>query len=840
MSSTLSADTGYWPARLEGAEPVELATDTPRLTAREYRRATVEQQVGAEAAATVGGGADGERVTAVLLTAFAAVLHRHTGVGEPVIGLALPDRTGGPLPVRVTVEPASTFAAALERTGQSTARDLEHAAHAPAAGPDGAGLVRVVLRVAGATPAEDAGPDLDLALEGDGPGAVLSLGYNTALFARATAAWLLRHVTALLAGAAGAPRAALRELRLTAQPAPPPPWGLPEPPDHRPAAPAGPGESLTDRLAAVAAEHPDRLALTGEGTGAALTYAELDRATTLLAHRLRRAAGPGDRVALLFEHGTDAVLAVWAALKCGASYVPLDPRLPDARLTRVLAEAGAAAVACSPGLAGRAQQLAKDGRVVRLGSADPSADAPPLPPVGGDRPAYLLFTSGSTGRPKGVEQTHRNVLAHALAYAGRVRLGPGDRVPLLARFTFDAAVMDLFGALLSGAALDVTDPLLTAPALRERLSGATVLHCTPTLLRHLVGDLPETGPPSGDLSGVRLVVLGGEEATRQDLRRFLAAFPPGSALVNGLGPTECTVALQHLAGRADLAGAVLPVGHPVDGVRVRLLDADGLPTEVYGELEIVSDRVAAGYWRQPEATSRAFGTCEDGTRYHRTGDLVRRRPDGSLVFEGRKDRQMKVRGHRLEPGEIEAALRAHPTVAQAALIADGRSGGDRLLAYVTPATPFPPDPAQLTRYLARILPDYAVPWRITALERLPVGPTGKLDRAALPLPQERAPAADEAPGTPAEQAVARIWCRVLGVTELGRNAHFMLSGGDSLRVLEMLAAVRGEFGVDVPLVAFLQDPTLAAVAREVARSAAPAGTAEPVGPAEPVEEEQPC
>ncbi|MCQ4083499.1 amino acid adenylation domain-containing protein [Streptomyces sp. RB6PN25] len=824
MGSTPSRDTGYWPERLAGAAPVELATDTPRLTAREYRRAVEEVSLGGGAAALLGpddtSGGDG--TAAALLTAFAVVLHRHTAVAHPVIGLdhrtpGDPAPTAGPLPVRVDVEPDLTFAEEVERTARTAGRDLRHAAELPATDlvPAGFGLVRVVLLAPGAGPDPDAEPDLDLSLERRDGVAVLCLGFNASLFARATAAWMLRHLVTLLTEAARRPELPLRDLRLLDEPGPPPLWAPPTPPGYRPLAPAGPQESLPQRLSAVAAEHADLPALSGAGGD--YSYAALDRVTTVLAHRLRRSAGPGTRLALLCEHDVDAVLGVWAALKSGAAYVPLDPRMPDGRLSRILASADVTAIACSPALAGRACVLAKGRQVVPLYPVGPTADAPAPAPVAAGSPAYLLFTSGSTGRPKAVEQTHHNVLEHALAYADRIRLGPGDRLPLLARFTFDAAVMDLFGALLSGASLHVVDPLLPAPALRERLAavGTTVVHCTPTLFRHLVGDLPESGPPTPQLATVRMVVLGGEEAGRQDFRRFLAAFPPDSALVNGLGPTECTVALQHLAGRADLTGAVLPVGHPANGVRVRLLDPDGHPTEVYGELEIVSDRVAAGYWRQPEATARAFGTGPDGVRFHRTGDLVRRRPDGSLVFQGRKDRQLKVRGHRLEPGEIEAALRAHPTVAQAALIGDERSGGDRLLAYVTAATPFPPDVEQLTSYLAGILPDYAVPWRITVLDGFPVGPTGKLDRCALPLPEELPRSGDDAPRTPVEQSVADIWCRVLGVTAVGVNASFMVSGGDSLRVLEMLSAVRDEFGVDIPLIDFLKSPTVAAVTRAI-------------------------
>ncbi len=415
--------------------------------------------------------------------------------------------------------------------------------------------------------------------------------------------------------------------------------------------------------------------------------------------------------------------------------MPLDPDQPDGWLARLIANADVAVVACDPDLARRATRLAKGRPVVRLEPVAPDSGDPPLTPVNPDWPAYLLHTSATTGRPKAVVQSHRNVLARALTYARRVGVGAGDQVSLLARFTFDGGMMDLFGATLSGACLHVIDPLVPAPELRHRLAttGVSLLHCTPTLFRHLVHDVSEVDP---SLEGIRTVVLGGEEATGEDLRRFFSSFPANCVLINGLGPTECTLALQYRASRADLGFAALPVGYPVAGVEARMLDEDGQPTELFGELELLGDRVAHGYFRQPDATAAAFGTYPDGTRYYRTGDLVRRRSDGALMFHGRKDRQIKIRGHRVEPGEIEAALRAHPTVAQAAVVLADLSGRSALVGYVTAATAFPPDPAELTGYLGRVLPDYAVPARIVPLASLPVGSTGKLDRSRLPPAHE--------------------------------------------------------------------------------------------------------
>ncbi|MER5527198.1 non-ribosomal peptide synthetase [Streptomyces sp. NPDC002677] len=576
--------------------------------------------------------------------------------------------------------------------------------------------------------------------------------------------------------------------------------------------PPGAQESLTDRFASVARRFSDRVAVTGpSGT---YRYGELDRITSGLALRLREHGVHGGRVAVLCPHDTDAVLAPWAVLKAGCAYVPLDPRQPAARLAQLLADTGAGAVVYSPGLAADAVRLARGKPLIALSGEERPGGEPP--PVLCEAPAYLLHTSGSTGRPKAVLQHHRNVLAHALAYAGRIGIGDGTQVPLLARYGSDAAVMDLFGALLTGATLHVVDPLAPAAALRATLARAeaSLVHCTPTLLRHLL-----SGAPTQQLRTVRAVVLGGEEVTPEDVREVFRHFPPDCALINGYGPTECTLALQHRVTRADLAREQVPIGRPVEGVHVRLVDADGAPAEKYGEIEIHSDRVALGYWRRPEESAGVFGTTETGVRFYRTGDLAQRCPDGSLIFRGRKDRQLKIRGHRVEPGEAESVLRAHPTVAQAAVTTHGQP--QQLIAYVTSATAIPADERELLGYLARLLPQPAVPQRVVVLETMPLGPTGKLDRAALPPPPARPSAAvKERASTPAEEALSRIWCEVLGLPSVPVTTTFMAAGGDSVRLLEMLVRVQEEFGAEISLTDFLPEPTVTALARLLDREGA--------------------
>lgn len=780
----------------------------------------------------------GPDMFATLLAAWCAVLHRHTGQTDLVVGIRggfidrdLTDSVppGITLPVRILVDPKAAFKELVEGTRQALSSAARHADVLDATGPGsiwqaaapgvrvGFGILPpgggegVLTSVSDAT---DTAIDLELLLSSDGSDAIPHLVYNAGLFNTPTMARLLRHWAHLSAEAGRAPDVQVRLLPVEAGAAEPPSWDLPVPPGYRTPAPPRAGESLVDRFRAVVAQHGDRPAITSPGV--AFSYAELERTARSVSRRLPRT--PADApVAVLCDHNAYLAVGVWAALMAGRGYVPLDPRQPDGRLARIVADAQVCAIISESGSATRAGALAKGKPTFTLPARaiEPGADIDTDQPNAADALAYLLYTSGSTGRPKGVVQSHENVLAHALTYAERLRIGPGDRVPLLARFTFDAAVMDFFGALLTGASLRVIEPVQPAVALWRELAEADVslLHCTPTLFRHLLSD---TSAGDGLRAKLRAVVLGGEAVHGDDLRRFEACFPEPCALVNGLGPTECTIALQYLARRGDPAAEVtVPVGHPVKGVEVRLVDADGLPTEVFGELEFAGSRLALGYLRQQEATASAFGVRQDGTRYYRTGDLARRLPDGSLVHCGRKDRQVKIRGFRIEPGEVEAVLRAHPTVAQAAVVVDDADGPARLIAYASSSTPAPLDPLELAGYLGRQLPDYAVPLFVVPVAVMPLGPTGKLDASRLPRP--RSATADAAPSGSLERAVAGLWCRVLGLAQVGRLTNFMAAGGDSIRLMELLALAEAEFGVALPVVRFLRSPTVAAMAELIER-----------------------
>ncbi|UQI46111.1 amino acid adenylation domain-containing protein [Streptomyces sp. HU2014] len=802
-----------------GAAHLDLPADLPRADRRDRRPATEELALPAGTGARLRPSED-HRPAAFALAALCAVLHRHTGQDDFLLAAALPATGPDPVLLRARFDPRAPFTALWDHLHEDTAgradapvgRQAEEAAEVPA----------VAFRYLTADDGTRDGPggapyDLAFTLDTTRTPMVLRLGYDAGLHERETAARLLRHTRTLLDAAGDEPGRPVAELPVgDGAVAAPRPWALPAPAGHLPPPAAGVTEGLVHRFKAVAAAHGDRPAL--RGPSGELRYADLDRITDTMAPRLPRPPaeeGTG-RVALLCAHDTGAVLGVWSALKAGAAYVPLDPRLDDTRLAAILADAGADALLCDAALAGRAAALAPALPVVPLPTsydavertgrevAAPTADAM----------AYVLYTSGTTGTPKGVVQTHGNVLRHALTYAARLRLGPGERVPLLARYSFDAGVMDLFGALLTGACLEVVDPSAHSPAsLRAALAdaGATVVHCTPTVFRHLTS----AGHGDGALDTVRVVVLGGEEATGADAAAFRAAFPAHSRLVNGLGPTECTLALQHLVEPADALRAALPVGRPVEGVEVLLTDTTGRPTEVFGELVLRGARVARGYWRDPERTAAAFTTDADGTPSYRTGDLARRLPDGNLVFCGRRDQRVKIRGQWADPAEVEKLLRVHPTVGQAAVVVDRHPlHGTRLLGYVTSPTFLPPDENELLGYLGRQLPDHAVPARVVVLDSLPVGLTGKLDRSRLPAPAEPAPG-QETPRTATEEAVSRIWCEVIGLASVGLREHFVGTGGDSMHLMEMLGRIGDELGADIMPGDFLASPTVETLARLV-------------------------
>ena len=526
-----------------------------------------------------------------------------------------------------------------------------------------------------------------------------------------------------------------------------------------------------------------------------LTYAELDERAGRIAGALRRrGVGPGRLVGVCLERGADLVAALVAVGKAGAAWVPLDPELPDERLAFMTEDAELAAVLTHRGLAREPwSHLA-----LHLDDADAlAADAPPRsePPATADDLAYVLFTSGSTGRPKGAMVHHRAIVNRILWMQAAFGLTPADRVLQKTPFSFDVSVWEFFWPLTSGATLVVArpgghrDPEYLAELIASR--GVTTAHFVPSMLRAFL-----EGAPVAELRSLRRVIASGEELTRDLQDRFFARC--GAELHNLYGPTETAVDVTAWKCRADDDAARVPIGRPIANTTAHVVDAalEPVPPGFPGELVIGGVQVGRGYLGRPELTEASFvpdpSSPDAGARLYRTGDLARFRSDGNLEFLGRIDQQVKLRGHRIELGEVESVLRAHARVDDvAAVVRELGDGNRRLVAYVVARPGASPSSEELRSHCARSLPEVMVPSEFATLDALPRTSSGKLDRRALPAPERPVAGAElEAPRTEAERTLARIWESVLGREGVGVHESFFRLGGDSILGLQMVARAK--------------------------------------------------
>ncbi len=587
--------------------------------------------------------------------------------------------------------------------------------------------------------------------------------------------------------------------------------------------------SLPARFAQQVVRRGDRLAV--KMGGESLSYDALDRAANRVAHAVLDALGAGhEPVALLLPQSVRQISAVLGTLKAGKLYVPLDPAHPEPRLPDVIEDAEARLVLTITAHAELARRIAPRAKVVALDAPGlPGIETPPPVDVRPDAGAYIFYTSGSTGRPKGVLDTHRNVLHNVMRYTNTLHLGADDRLTLLQGPTFSGAVSSLFGALLNGAAIFPFDVAHDgAHRIAEWLASEaiTVYHSVPALFRLAAGgDRP--------LPALRVIRLEGDRATPGDLALFRERFGPDCVLVNGLGATECGLVRQFFFTTRDpVPEGVVPIGGPVEDMEAVVLDEAGAPAAPgeRGEIAVRSAYLAVGYWKQPALSAERF-LVEPGrpdTRLYRTGDLGRLRPDGMLELLGRRNGDVKVRGQRIEVAEVEAALLALPGVAEAvALVREEEPGAPRLVAYLVPASGGTLHASELRRALAPRVPEVMVPSAFVVLDRLPLDGNGKVDRRALPPPPGSSPVSGPsprpAPRTPRETEIAPMWTAVLGVDDVGVEDDFFDLGGNSLLAALLLARTRTAWGVDVPLSAFIERPTIAGLAHAI--EAAPRETA---------------
>jgi amino acid adenylation domain-containing protein len=672
-----------------------------------------------------------------------------------------------------------------------------------------------------AAPPDTHGARFDLALEmAEHEGKlVLMVEYATDLFEDATIARLQAQLGRLLRAVAADPQARVDDL----PPLPPAAagvlhgWNATELEHDR-------TRGLHQLLEATARARPEAPAATaGETT---LTFRALDERANRLAHLLvRLGVKPGDRVAVCLDRTTDMPVAIAAVLKAGAAYVPLDPTHPADRLRYVLEDAGTAAGVTlgrfAPILEGAGTPL------VRLDEAEAELAAlPATPPAVTVRPedvAYVMYTSGSTGRPKGVEVMHGNVVAFVESMRRTPGFGAGDVLLAVTTLSFDIAGLELWLPMATGGRIviasrgDVLDGERLVALLQEH--GVTMLQATPSTWRLLLG--------AGWAGKQDLKALCGGEALPRDLAAALV--PRVGELWNMYGPTETTI--WSTLDRVTDAEAPITVGRPIHNTRVYVLERSGqlAPIGVAGELCIGGEGVARGYYRRPELTAEKFTTIAlpggRSERVYRTGDVARLRSDGRLDFLGRRDHQVKVRGHRIELGEIEAVLAGHPGVRTCVVtVREDAPGDQRIVGYVVPVRGAAFDAEAARTTLRARLPEYMVPNAFVTLEAMPLTPSGKIDRKVLPAPAAQAPVggdAGDALMTPVQRKVAGAWREVLRVDRVGLNDNFFDIGGHSLLLVKLHATLKRDLGCELSLVELFQWTTVAAQAARVAAAAPP-------------------
>ena len=633
---------------------------------------------------------------------------------------------------------------------------------------------------------------------------------------------MLDHLRVLLTALAGRPESPLAELpwmtgeerhRLVVE------WN-----DTRSAPPA---KTVPQLVAESAARSPDAVAaVCGAGR---LTYQDLQVQAQALAARLRAAGlGPGTRVGVYLERSLQVPVALLGILHAGAAYVLLDPAYPPERIAFVAGDARLCAAVTTGPLAARLPP----GVSPLLLDSQGEAGAPVVLDAGLDDPAYVVYTSGSTGEPKGVAVPHRALANHAVDIAARYGLRPRDRVLQLASLSFDVAAEEIFPTWIAGGAV-VLWPDRLAPSIPELLRFAdehrlTVLNLPTPLWHEWVDELDRGAggiPPS-----VRRVVVGTSRVDAEKLARWRALAAESVSWCNAYGCTETTITSTVYEPGGGPGESSVPIGRPIANTRAYVVDErlELVPAGVPGELVLAGEGVATGYLHRPELTAEKFvpepfagpGRTAGGRAY-RTGDLVRYRADGALEILGRLDDQVKIRGFRVEPGEVEAVLGRHPAVGQAAVVAREIGGEQRLVAYVVADAEVPDEEAAeaaLRRFLRERLPEPLVPAAVVRLPRLPMTANGKLDRDALPAPRPRGTAdAGGAPRTPAETALAAIWVEVLGLAAVGVHDNFFELGGHSLIATRMISRIRRAMGVELPLRALFDAPTIAALAERLER-----------------------
>ncbi|GIG67357.1 non-ribosomal peptide synthetase [Phytomonospora endophytica] len=863
-SGVLSAQLAEWRRRLADLpEPPPLRPDRPRPAVSANLGNTLRLELPSTLPPALRAFARRERVTlfSVMFAGFNALLHRYTGADDLLIASAFANRRVpgtqdmigmfvNPVPLRTAVTSDDTFADLVRRSasGLADAADGQEfpfpelvRALNPGRDPSVQPLTQIMFSAHDSTI-----PDLDF---GSASGTVFERGngsakmdldvvvlpraesqtndadrvderiallweYDSELFDEDTMRRMAERYVRLLESAVAEPETTVGALPLTS------------PRESRrilrewnPPPADGPFQPVHLDVFARADELPEAPAVLGGGE--ALSYAELSARAAALAWDLRdMGAGPGSVVAVALPRGADLAVAELGVLAAGAAFLPIDVGTPTARIERLLADAGVSVAVTSRDRAA----LLPSGTRARWIEEPPSGDRAglPLAEFSPDTPAYVIYTSGSTGTPKGVLVAH-GAVANLVAWHRRAfALSTVDRLTMVASPAFDVSVGEIWPALVSGASLSVPDEELrvSPQRLRDWLceERITVTDLPVVLVESLLGlEWP-------DDTALRYMLTGGDRLT---------ARPPEGlpfALVNAYGPTEAAVTATSGAVETAAGGRPPSIGAPIDGVTAYVLDAESrlCAPGIAGELHLGGAGLALGYLGRASATADRFvpDPFGDGTRLYRTGDLARRLPDGRLEFLERIDAQIKIRGYRVEPAEIDAVLREHPAVGTSHVAVRRERSGDRLVAYLTPGTESA-DAAGVRAHLVERLPSYMVPSAFVWLDALPLNRSGKVDTARLPAPSAPSTAGGRAPADALEQRLVVVWKDVLGLDDVGVTDNFFDLGGHSLLLGRLHQRLTSEFGLALPMVALFQHTTIRALTRHLsgAASTADAGAA---------------
>jgi amino acid adenylation domain-containing protein len=866
----LETDLEFWKKQLDGAPPIsEFPTDRPRPNIQTFRGATHSIILPKNLCDSVKSLSRREDVTLfmTLLAAFKILMYRYSGSDDIVVGIPVAGRD------RLETEPLigvfiNTLALRTHLTGNPTFRELLGCVRR--ASIDGYSHQELpfeqlieklqIVRDLGRSPLFqtlfdfrnipkqtreirgleinsfefDSGialVDLSLGIILQGDVISCKFTYNTDLFEASTIERISEHYHTLLAGIVANPEQKLLELPL-----------LTEAERHmllvewNNTSTDYPGDKCVHELFEEQVERtPDSTAVVFEDQQ--LTYRELNSRANHLAHYLiKQGVGPEVLVGLCVERSLEMIIGVLGILKAGGAYVPLDPSCPRERLRLMLEDTDIAVLltqkrlcAGLPLLKAKLVCLDSDWNEIARESVSNLTNTASL-----NNAVYVIYTSGSTGKPKGVVIQHGSLANFTGAAISQYGIGPSDRILQFASINFDASAEEIYPCLACGATLMLrTDEMLSSVIdfLKKCEEWELTVLSLPTaywneLTRALDTDnlrIPRL---------IRLVIIGGEKASPERLTQWHQHVGTRLRLLNTYGPTEATVVttlcdLTYLDS-GDKPAKAVPIGRPMPNVQIYILDPSlqPVPIRTSGELHIGGKGLARGYLKRPELTAEKFipdpFSEEPGARLYRTGDLARYLPDGTIEFMGRTDSQVKVRGYRIELGEIETVLRQYPAIRDSAIIVrEDQPGNKQLVAYVVPNENSAVRNHDLRNFLKQQLPDYMVPSAFVVLDSLPLTPSGKVDRRALPAPDSARPGEEDsyvAPRTPIEEVLAGIWCEVLEINQVGVHDNFFELGGHSLLATQVISRMRNAFEVQIPLRSLFEHSTIAGLAVEIIQS----------------------